>query len=314
MNLSINLKWKEIKFQQTLTFVPTSDSYLLHKSFFDPQNFKHFSPLASKSRFQTFLTLEEENNLSEVFLFRRSSTVKSFFTSQLIDVPICFRKSKSLYNPTFELPLLKLYNILMRRGQKRQVMKFFSTSSKSVFTQMLLGRMHPTLFNWRDSVHVLNSFWLNSDGLINFKRQKYYRNQPTFFKNSLSSRNYIFPARQTFLPQLLKKLSSFSPVFNFYVRKIDKNIRKNSRGKGEKYSIIWKYVPPYKRSYLALRWLFRDLKFQKNFTFVKKLEKTLEAFIFSPHLSFLPRLRKFVHLFVFFNHRLTLMQHLRSVS
>jgi hypothetical protein len=39
----------------------------------------------------------------------------------MIDVPICFKKSKSLKYKNFELPFLKFINLLMRQGKKEQI-------------------------------------------------------------------------------------------------------------------------------------------------------------------------------------------------
>jgi hypothetical protein len=107
--------------------------------------------------FQTYLALDECDNSEALFLFRRSSTVKSFFTTQLIDVPICFKKSKSLLTATFELPLLKLYNMLMRSGQKSQVIKYFSISSNLVFYKWLLNAEGAVGVDWREAAKILES-------------------------------------------------------------------------------------------------------------------------------------------------------------
>jgi len=37
---------------------------------------------------------------------------------------------------------------------------------------------------------------------------------------------------------LFTKLSDYSPLFSFYIRKVDKSIRKHSRGKSGKYTIM----------------------------------------------------------------------------
>jgi hypothetical protein len=113
---------------------------------------------------------------------------------------------------------------------------------------------------------------------------------------------------------LFDKLSKYTPLFGFYIRRVDKSIRKNSRGKSGKYTMIWKYVPVYKRLYMTTRWLLKDLRFQKLKTFPERLIKTLETFLLTPHLSFVCKLRKFTHFFVFQNFKNTLLRSLRSTS
>jgi ribosomal protein S7 len=41
----------------------------------------------------------------------------------MIDVPICFKKTKSIKFKNFELPLLKFTNLLMRKGKKEKMIK-----------------------------------------------------------------------------------------------------------------------------------------------------------------------------------------------
>jgi hypothetical protein len=62
------------------------------------------------------------------FLFLRKSTFISSFIDNMIDVPICFRKSRSLKMRNFELPLLKFTNLLMRRGEREKVVRTIMSS------------------------------------------------------------------------------------------------------------------------------------------------------------------------------------------
>jgi hypothetical protein len=103
-------------------------------------------------------------------------------------------------------------------------------------------------------------------------------------------------------------------VFSFYIRRVDKSIRKHSRGKSGKYTIIWKYVPVYKRFYVTMRWFLKELKFQKLKTFTERLVHTLETFLLTPNLSFVYKLRRFTHFFVFQNFKKTLLKTLKSTS
>jgi hypothetical protein len=56
----------------------------------------------------------------ETFFYLKKSSFISFFVNNLIDIPICFKKSKSLKNKNFELPLMKFVNYLMKKGKKEQ--------------------------------------------------------------------------------------------------------------------------------------------------------------------------------------------------
>jgi hypothetical protein len=113
---------------------------------------------------------------------------------------------------------------------------------------------------------------------------------------------------------LFEQLLEQAPVFSFYIRKVDKSIRKNSRGKSGKYTIIWKYVPVYKRVYVTMRWLLKELQFLKLKTLPERLVKVVETFLLTPHLSFAAKLRRFTHFFVFHNFKQSLLKTLRSTS
>jgi len=97
---------------------------LLDKTFIQPTHLNELSNIQSPKIFSTFL-------------FLRQSTITSFFTTNLIDMPICFKKSKSLYTKTFELPLLKFTNLIMRGGAREQVVKNISLSFTKCFTRIM---------------------------------------------------------------------------------------------------------------------------------------------------------------------------------
>jgi hypothetical protein len=50
---------------------------------------------------------------------------------------VCFKKSKSLYSKTFELPLLKFTNMLMRAGKRGQTVKHVTLSFTQCFHQII---------------------------------------------------------------------------------------------------------------------------------------------------------------------------------
>jgi hypothetical protein len=69
--------------------------------------------------------IEQEDILIDPLNFSLYSHIKknsfiSFFVDQLIDVPICFKKSKSLRFKHTELILVKLINFLMKKGDKER--------------------------------------------------------------------------------------------------------------------------------------------------------------------------------------------------
>ena len=253
----------------------------------------------------------------------RRSTIKSFFTSQRVDIPICFKKSKALYSPTFELPLVKTLNILMRSGLRGKVLKALTVSFSKVFHKMA-SLLTPSIYmHWRLLYHLIDCFFIGTNsslykfdlGKIGLTSDEYKREGVAIWADHRMNGEYFsFNYNSTVQHLLFESLQEYAPTFSFYIRKVDKSVRKNSRGKSKKYTIIWKYVPAYKRLYVTIRWLLKDLRFQKLKHLEPRLTKILEVFLLSPELSFLVRLRGFVHDFVFHNYKKTLLKHLKSVS
>ena len=109
-------------------------------------------------------------------------------------------------------------------------------------------------------------------------------------------------------------LSKVSPVFSYFIYSVDKNIRKFSRGKSGKYTFIWKYVAPYKRTQLAMRWVVKDIKFFQSKKFEERLINTFDNLMISPEKSFAWKSKIFSHNHVFKNFRKSLMSSLRTTS
>ena len=246
------------------------------------------------------------------FAFLRRSTITSFFAVNLVDMPVCFKKSKSLYSKTFEVPLFKFTNIIMRHGKREQVIKNVTYSFTKCFHQIIKVFNHPEFIHW----HHLYS-WMSGEkmNLTQFFPNLESKGElPLHAGHKITPEGFFYNSNSFVKNLLFEKLLKYAPLFSFYIRRIDKSVRKNSRGKSGKYMIIWKYVPIYKRLYVTIRWLLKDLKFQKLKTFSERLIRTLEIFLLTPNLSFVCKLRKFTNVFVFKNYKKTLLKTLKSTS
>jgi hypothetical protein len=248
------------------------------------------------------------------FNYLRQSTIKSFFTSQRVDVPICFKKSKSLYSQTFELPLMKLVNMVMRKGLKSKVSNVFNFNFFNFFNFFQKKISTNNFYTWLSLHFSLNLLTLSSKLSINNFKLPAGASIDLLYNNQLHEDGVSFHSKSSFYFLFFESIKEYLPVFSFFVRKVDKSVRKNSRGKSGKYVIIWKYVPSYKRLYTTLRWFIKDLKFQKAKTFKLRFLRILEGFILNPKASFLVKLRQFVHIYVFENLKNKLMKSLKTTS
>ena len=65
----------------------------------------------------------------DTILIQQSSTLVSFFATQLIDVPACFDKVLYARSSRADKPKLRIVTMLMRRGNRLKVSKLFALST-----------------------------------------------------------------------------------------------------------------------------------------------------------------------------------------
>lgn len=254
--------------------------------------------------------------LNEYLYLKNSSFIK-FFINNMIDIPICFKKSISLKTRSFELPILKFTNFLMKQGKKEKIMRLIFSCFRFFFKNTLNKNLKDSsfFFSWFNlymfKLNLIHTWTFNNNFYSNFKFEELlhlnynniYSNNDKIINTSLFIRNYLY-----FL------LSKVSPIFSFFIYSVDKNIRKYSRGKSGKYTFIWKFIAPYKRTHLAVRWLIKDIKFNQNKSFKGRLNKTFDDLLFAPEKTFSWKSKIFSHNYVFKNFRKSLMISLKTTS
>lgn len=264
-----------------------------------------------ESNFDT--QLEFYNTTS--FLFLRGSSFISFFIENMIDVPICFKKSKSLKRKNFELNLLKFVNLLMRQGKKEKTIKQFNTSFFNFFFAFKVDILwkNTTVFDWIDLFFFFNnSFkYFGSDVFNDIGKEA---TAPLLFNNFIIKNGKLIQ-NNFFVKNFIRaKISLVAPVFSYFIYNVDKNVRKFSRGKSGKYLFIWKYIAPYKRPYVTLKWIFKDITFNGKFTFLKRIEDTFLNLTVDPHQSFAWKSKNYTYGYIFKNMRKSLMTNLKTIA
>jgi hypothetical protein len=76
--------------------------------------------------------VDDECDPLETVFEHQYTTLVSFFALQLIDIPLCFRKTKSLYSLTAATPKLRLLNMLMRHGKKAKMASAYALALHSI--------------------------------------------------------------------------------------------------------------------------------------------------------------------------------------
>ena len=119
-----------------------------------------------------------------------------------------------------------------------------------------------------------------------------------FIQNKQNIKNLISP--QLTFENILK---SNRPLFSFFIRKIDKDVQKYSRGKSGKYFLVWKYITVQKSQNVIFHWLKRELKLEKSLSINLRVNKVFTTLIFYPEKSFTHKLKSFTHKFIFNTYR-----------
>lgn len=261
-------------------------------------------------------TFNDSNQINNYFYLRKLTFI-SFFINNMIDVPICFKKSKSLKFKTFELPLLKFSNFLMKKGKREKITRLlFQTMRFFFLSQNNKNYGNNSLTNWLTFYLLFNNLFLNYESSI--KNNTFFfdiHSNPQYSFSSFMTNEDNFTNQDSFLKNfVLNQLSQVSPVFSYFIYSVDKNIRKFSRGKSGKYTFVWKYVAPYKRLYLAMRLIAKDIKFFNSKKLNERVEKTFYILNTNIQKSLLWKSKIFSHNYVFKNFKKSLMSSLRTSS
>lgn len=260
---------------------------------------------------------ENDSSFFFDFIYLRQSSYIKFFMNNMIDVPICFKKSKSLKSKNFELPLLKFSNFLMKQGKREKITNTLTRSFRNFFLTLKPSNvlLSDNFMSWVNLYYITNNFsWYSNS----FDSEKFFyqinSNFELNFNNSTSFNQKIINTSFFLKSYFLTLISKVSPVFSYFIYSVDKNIRKYSRGKSGKYTFIWKYVAAYKRIKLSMRWIVKDIKFYQSKQLQSRLHNTFDNLLTTPEKSFSWKSKIFSHNYVFKNFRKSLMSSLRTTS
>lgn len=204
----------------------------------------------------------------------------------------------------------------MRKGLKEQTVRIlFSSVSKLIETSK-----QTNFTSWMKLYFLLNSnfYNINIEGGKNFNAPFLFFNENLSYgiayENVLTNETKLVENSFYVKNFLLDKLSQVSPIFSYFIYSVDKNIKKYSRGKSGKYVFIWKYIAPYKRLNLTMKWVAKEIKFTSNKNLFDRISYVLNLLIGDLKASFAWKSKTFSHNYVFKNLRKTLMSTLKTSS
>lgn len=263
-------------------------------------------------------------------MFLKTSSFISFFINNNIDVPTCFKKSKSLTFKTFELPLIRFFNLIMRKGQRDKTTRFFLKKILNRFNYWENYPRHQIPENQKKlyDFNIFSKNYRNITKFDSFTKSKNFLNliYTLFFFEKNFEKNFFFTPFSTKFKSLeirssfffkncfLKPFIEVNPVFSYFIYNVDKNIRKYSRGKSGKYTFVWKYISPYKRLFLTMRLFAKELKFRGERQFFERFLGSINVLENDFKNSFVYQSKTFSHNYVFKNFKKTLLISLKTIS
>lgn len=260
---------------------------------------------------------DDTTTLIETSFWRSSPTLISFFTTQLIDIPVCLAKIKYAHSSMASNPKQRLISILMRHGRRAYVSKAYSQAALNISAKYFTNQ------NFKNQSKTWELIYLGlSQRHVHFSQKTLmlprlqnvaHRLEFTTTLNHIhTNKSRLTSDYDWFNEFLLDELTTYSPAFSLFAQQVNKLKRRHSRGKSGQYEVIWKYIPRYKRLLVVLRWLLKDVQLQKSKTFQQRLEKSLEILLLNKTDHMVYKFRRFVHKFVFNRFKKTLLKTLRT--
>lgn len=211
----------------------------------------------------------------------------------------------------------------MKKGFKEQTTRILFNSVTSLFENMKDSYYStPSSFNtWFKLYSLLNSNFynihLNGDS-VNFSSPYFFVNDSlshqVLYNNFITNDNKVIENSYYIKNFLLDHLNQIAPIFSYFIYSVDKNIKKYSRGKSGKYVFIWKYIAPYKRLNLTMKWFAKEIKFTPSKKIRDRIIVVFNALINDFKSTFAWKSKTFSHNYVFKNLRKTLMSTLKTSS
>ena len=252
-------------------------------------------------------------NVELEFKYLSNITFINFFRLSNVDIPRCFKRTKNIRRNINELELLKLNNYLMRQGKRLKTLKILTKSMHQSFNEhlKLLSSDYNNFFNWKQTFITLN--------YLSFKNNKYQN----FNTNSLEFNSYSYQIinegmnpnpKLLFNSVMLNNIYKMLPVFSFYIYKVDKKIFKNTRGKSGKFTFLWKYVSQFKRNFLVMHWLMKEMRLKPGRSLQDRVNSTINTLVFNPKKTWMWKVKKFSHNYVYYNCRKSLAETYRTTK
>ena len=234
---------------------------------------------------------------------------KSFFKEVNIDTPRCFSNSKSLQRANNKYYIYKLNNYTMRHGKSLKTYVLILKALRTIYaTNYITSVTRSSFSDWSTIYSLITGFHVGT------KYSKLSDNLKLVAPHGklINELGIDFNSHNDYRSKFSLNLKLLEPMFLFYIYKVSKNIFKNSRGRSGKFTFLWKYVAQYKRRYVVMSWILKEVKMQPGRDFYSRLNTVLQGIVNNPNSSFMSRIRKFSYNYVYYNCRKTLAETYRT--
>jgi hypothetical protein len=281
---------------------------------FFKKRFKHSLNIPESLLLKKFIATQYGSHSSfNEFYYLKEKTFTSFFRESNVDVPICFKKTMAVRRLTNEIKLLKFNNYFMHKGKKLQSLKTINYVFQNQYLNSVSSdlRIIKSNYSWKTVFLILNN--LNYNNYLVWKIP-FIKNEETTHNHYISSYIKRITPTWDFNVWLFKNLNKLLPIFSFYIYKVDKKIFKNTRGKSGKFTFIWKYIPSYKRAFLIMHWLMRELKLTSGKKLKIRMLNLIHSVVYKPKATWIYKVKKFSHNYVYKNAKNTLAETYKTVT
>ena len=262
----------------------------------------------------------------EKFFFLKATTFADYFSENQVDIPKSFKKSQSMFRLQTESLFSKAISLVSRDGKKDFYLKNFAIGLENMYD--FLEQNYLQKYNINTSWQTLIYFWSRStyrsttQNIIRFYKRsclQVKKIEQKTLSNNIKPTDLLFEPHfidhsTTWETLLRKNIRRLNPIFKYQILAVPKKTRKNSRGKSGRYRMVWKYVPPYRRDILVMRWFMQDLWHNEGRNLLERFSESLIRLAYQYKYTFMYENYRYIHYKIYFKFRLSLFKHYRTLK
>lgn len=102
-----------------------------------------------------------------------------------------------------------------------------------------------------------------------------------------------------FFSNMLNAISNFKFIFYFFTQKLNKKLYRFSKQKRPRYSMYFKYLPPFRRFKFLIKFIQKTVTYLQGRSFINRLYRLIFLFIVNPDRFFIFNYLKKLQVYIF---------------